>query len=323
MHIFRPKKPNEHFLGFERETAPFEPMLRDSIAIDGKSFYFAGADGLSLYLGNRNNPLQPLKASHRLNDTIRLYLDIDSLGNSTAQQVRIVDRNIYLLDGNLPSILKGHLADATMRPWINGTYFLAAEPFSRISAAVMARVNDVVTLGKLSALAPRQRLWFPDVVEKQLDGFFASYGQLRADIEGSRIVYVYSNINKFTVLDTNMHLIYHARTIDTISMAKIKTSESKNIQTLASPPMPVNLQSRIAGNSLFIHSNIRAENETRKRFLSSAPIDVYDLDNGHYLHTFYIPNRHGEKIIDFTMMDGRTAIALYRSELIRYEICAP
>lgn len=319
VYYFRLQNLNETLMGFLRKPAPVKLEAIDSLKAPGQQFYIAGAVDGKIYLGKKQVPMQLWSFGKQLRDTLPINLQSAPFSFQN-MQMKIYGNQIYVLDGNQPFIRRGELGDWNIADWITGFYFLMAVPISANSSAVMSRVDDMATLGKLNSHGVQPE-WFPTLLEKQVDGYFCSFGQLLTDLEQNRLVYTYLYRNQFIVTDTGMNLLYRANTIDTISRARVKTGKSdKTTFSLLTPPLTVNLQSDICNGKLYIYSNMRAENETRKTFLHNSPIDVYDLGNGQYLHSLYLPNRYGEKILAFKILDNQHIFALYQDEFVRYEL---
>ncbi|SEM22257.1 hypothetical protein SAMN05216436_102278 [bacterium A37T11] len=159
------------------------------------------------------------------------------------------------------------------------------------SFLVVSRVKGKNMLGKF--VLPDRVYFVSGLLRGQQDDFFTTLGSLLVDPMHNKVVYVYLYRNEFMVLDTGLNLQYRARTIDTISQAKIKTAVlDKNTLTLASPPLMVNEQGVLQWPYLYIHSCILAANEDPDVFDRHRVIDVYDLnDRGRYCFSFYLNKR--------------------------------
>ena len=320
VYLTRQKKLNEHYLGFERHAQPIDLRLTDSLTISSYNRYFIGANRDSVMLGNRQRPMEVSIFGSPFRDSSHITIQSERFMFSNLS-ILMDGKHLFLLDGNQPFIRRGTVDDWIVRPWITGTYFVSAAPLTNGTAVVMSSLNGMATLGKLRSGEHPEKVWFPGVLEKQVDGYFCSFGHLLADPKNNRVVYLYRYRNQYLVADTNMNLLYRANTIDTISLAKIKVGKlNGNTFSMSAPPLTVNLNSCIQDGKLFVHSNMRAANETRMQFLRNSPIDVYDLNDGSYRYSFYIPNRYGAKILDFRMLDEKKIVALYKDEMTKYEI---
>jgi len=163
-----------------------------------------------------------------------------------------------------------------------------------------------------------------NILEGQVDGIFSSEGSMHAQPTADRLVYIYSYRNQFIVMDTNLHVLYKAKTIDTISHVKfnVRFIPSEKKLTLSSPPAFVNKESCVSGNYLFIHSGLRADNDESSIYDVGSPIDVYSLINGKYLCSFFLPDYGRSKIRDFRVF-GNTLVALYDHYAYTYQLNIP
>lgn len=141
----------------------------------------------------------------------------------------------------------------------------------------------------------------PGILEKQLDGLFCVDGMLHYNSALKQLIYVYYYRNEFICMDTALQVVYRGRTIDGVERVQIRVAEIKSRQTmaLASPPRIVNKRSHSSGDWLFIHSTIRATNESKSTSEQNDVVDAYDLHDGLYSGSFYIPRINGEKMRDF------------------------
>jgi hypothetical protein len=159
------------------------------------------------------------------------------------------------------------------------------------------------------------------LLEKQVDGFFCTDGILLKPEKSNQIIYVYYYRNEFLCLDTSLNLFYKGKTIDTNSVAKIKVAKitSLNLETLSVPPLLVNEMACVSESHLFIRSNLCADNEDRKLFVTNSVIDIYSIKNGHYEFSFYLPDYKEMKVRNF-FVHGNNLIALYGHYLACFQL---
>jgi hypothetical protein len=153
------------------------------------------------------------------------------------------------------------------------------------------------------------------------EGGIGSDGYLNYDKKTSLVTYVSFYSNKFYCLDTNLNLVYSGRTIDTMNTVKIETGEVNNIITNVSPARKVNGRSRVANGRLYTLSKLQADNEKGNEFDRNNPVDIYDIKNGEYQGSFYIPGYKREKLIDFKVMDN-IVVAVYKGYVGTYRLPA-
>ncbi|MDR6783316.1 hypothetical protein ABIE26_000196 [Pedobacter africanus] len=160
-------------------------------------------------------------------------------------------------------------------------------------------------------------------LEKQVDGYFCTDGLLRYDPAAGRLIYMYVYRGEFLCLDTNLNLLYKSKTIDTVSRAEITVNRKVNNGQLVSvtqskPPKPVNRNLIVHRNLVFMVSTIKADNEAKTDFKSNQVIDVYAINSGKYLYSFYIPKYLGLKLNDFRIADD-FMFAVFGTNLVKFK----
>lgn len=165
------------------------------------------------------------------------------------------------------------------------------------------------------------------LIPKQVDGFFCNDGWLHYDNEHSSIFYMYFYRGEFICLDTNLNVKYKAKTIDTITKAKIKTAlyttklKSGYFGRGTTQTTPTHITNRYLTtnkNRVYVLSGLIADNESSSAFKKKQAIDVYSLDNGKYVHSFYIPKYKGQKLKEFQIKDNKL-IAIFGIYLVWYK----
>jgi hypothetical protein len=153
------------------------------------------------------------------------------------------------------------------------------------------------------------------------EGIFSIDGMLHKHKDDKSLVYVFYYRNEFVRLDSNLKLIYSAKTIDTNRFAKVKVSKVRSRQTLnlAGPSPYVNRMSSVNKNYLFIYSAAMADNERDK---NGFPIDVYLVDSGSYLGSFYLPAFEEMNLSDFQVL-GNKLFAVFGDSLLEFPLTLP
>lgn len=312
-------KYNSFYRTFPHRTLANERKLD----VKYNSYYIAGADKESIYLGNIISPLHLLKINTSLTDTqyVKIHVPDVNQHNFRAIKVKVDSPFIYLTDSTVPAILKGKITDWTVNTLkYDSVFFNQIVPISPSSMAI-----STIRLGK-NALekyesASSHIIYKDNPLKEQISGIFSTDGILLSNTRKNQLVYVYYYRNQFIVMDSSLNLIYEGKTIDTIRIAKIKidTIRSENSITMASPPLMVNKQSSISENSLFIRSALISKNEDVAAFSKNSVIDVYDLTSGAYKLSFYLANFKEFKIRDFLVYD-KSLIVLFDHYLVTYEL---
>ncbi|MBT1701296.1 hypothetical protein KK083_30670 [Fulvivirgaceae bacterium PWU4] len=280
------------------------------IDLQRRSYYVAGAAADKIYLGNVWAPLHLIECSKDLRDTshIKLRLDDPTLRFKSIQ-VNIDSPYFFISEGTQPYLLRGTLNEWYGKRFMHDSaYFSLAVPISPYSFAL--RVNSAKTREDMLAKETKGGVkLFPELLEKQFDGVFCVDGMLHYNKKLEEIIYIYYYRNQFIVMDTSMNTIYKANTIDPISKAQIQAdsfiSNGNKTYTMSAPPLSVNKKSCTYGNWLFVNSAIRSKDEKTSMERASV-IDVYDLRNGKYQFSFYIPlSAYGNKLDGLYLYDGK------------------
>ncbi|HWK58472.1 MAG TPA: hypothetical protein VNQ80_14100 [Parapedobacter sp.] len=316
LFCIRPLRPNEQYLGFSRFFAA-KPVELVTLRLPAHDFYLAGKSEDSLYLGNHRKAMHVWQVDLGLLDMTSVPIWSDRFAYEQLA-LRVQGDYFYVLDGVKPFIRYGRRGQWWAHELMDSAFFLQAAPTSDRGLVMLGMVNSENALGKWQDGMTNPK-WRTDLLEKQVDGFFCTYGKLHTDEAKNRVVYIYTNRNQFLVADTNLNVHYWANTIDTISRAKIRVGHLDSLtSTLASPPLPVNVHSALDGNLLYVHSNIMAANEDRSDFEQHIVIDVYDLDErGSYQYSFYIPKISMKPFKGF-LVKRKKLFALFGDELVGY-----
>lgn len=291
-------------------------------------------NGLRAICGIQNNHI------YFETDTAGRIIEIDStLSNMRLFKFGIPDRRIvqslystfidssycYIMAGNVPEIIRFKLADSF--------YQVFYSPKNLFSQSVVTSNNNYVfriykkSEGKWDQVFTRwntgTNTFFSEktISEKRGDAGFSTDGMLLFDESTSRILYVEYFSNQFICIDTLLNILYKSQTIDTFSNPTInvlsETNRYSKIITNGSPLHLINLESKAENNRLYIHSSIQADNERNKDFKDHAVIDIYQISDGHYFGSFYIPDYKEERLKDFEVA-GHKIIVLYKNYIIIY-----
>jgi len=164
-----------------------------------------------------------------------------------------------------------------------------------------------------------------DITEQLNDGGLGTNGLLHYDPSTARIVYSYFHCNQFVIIDTNLNILYRGTTIDTNRAIKTRVAKvaspivGRYTYTYAGPPHYVSKTSCVSNGRLYIHSALEADNELHQRFTEESVIDVYDMANGAYRGSFYLPAYEGHRAKEFKISYD-TLIALYDGRITTYKI---
>lgn len=165
------------------------------------------------------------------------------------------------------------------------------------------------------------------VFENQKDGLFVPDGMLQFDSSTSRILYTYFYSGQFLCLDTNLKLLYKSKTVDTITTATVKVvklekqvgKKKQTTITQSGAPKFVNHNFTIRNGYIYILSGLKADNEQTASFNRNNVIDVYAIDNGKYLYSFYIPKYKSQRMREFRIADGYI-FATFGGDLVSFKL---
>jgi hypothetical protein len=288
------------------------------VVLNSSSYYLSGGDSTKVYLANWSRPGRLLGVKFHTNDSSDIKLTgYENKGFYQGAYLRVIQSNAFLIDEIKPQIGWGPLGNCKLTRFNPAPYFTAAAELSSnsfILRVVQNRQNYLVKfqnqlLGKLLKL------------ERQGEGIFSTDGSLIKSEASNKLFYIYFYRNQFLALDTNLHLLYKGKTRDTVSYARIKVSRisSEHQTTISTPPLVVNKQCTANDRWLFIHSGLKADNETISLHNNAAVIDVYSISDGKYNLSFYLPDFNGEKLTDFRVY-GHSLYALYDHYLYKYKL---
>lgn len=290
------------------------------------SYYLSGASNDKLYLGNYTAPLHLLTSNFQLTDTQSVVLSIHNIEKLKYKSPRlsVVPPYFYIMDGSMPSLYRGDLREGQADSFMfdKAAYFIDAIPVGTSTFAIRttSSLTQELALGKIIPDTPYVKV-DTTLLQKQIDGKFCTDGMLLYDRELARIVYLYNYRNQYIVADTSLNLLYRGTTIDTVTYAQIATANisSDKTYTMAAPPLSVNDASCVANGLLFVKSPLLSKNETEETFRRMSVVDVYDLKEGAYKFSFYVPKFDGKSFEEFKVSDNKL-IVRYAQRIETYQL---
>jgi hypothetical protein len=233
----------------------------------------------------------------------------------------IVDSpTVYILAGNLPGIIRTQPGNTFSIYQFPGALFTRTALISKNSFALRMfdHVDQVFVKGNPST---GELIKENNISEKNKDAGISTDGILVYDKESSSLFYTYYYRNEILCLDTNLHLIKKIKTIDINSsyLAKAEEVKSQNIITSLTPKRLLNALSSVNKGYLFNNSRIKGDGETHDIFMHNSVIDVYNIKDGSFKSSFYIPAYKKEKINSFRVMNNMI-ITVCKNYLISYKL---
>lgn len=288
------------------------------------SFYFAGAEGDKIYLGNLTAPLTMTVIDTALATTSSYTITLDKTDLPFRRpQLKVNGTDLYVYEGTGPYIFKGSTSDWKGYLLLHsGNYFSQLQPgndgtlFLRYIAA-----SGESFLGALHTADTASISTSKNLLEKQLDGIFDTDGQLHFSHSLDKMVYLYRYRNQYTVADENMKLQFRGNTIDTVTKAQLEIArvESHKTNTLKKPPLIVNRQSAVDGRHLYVNAALMGRLEPEEMWKVASIIDVYDLTDQTYQASFYLYHIEGKRIRSF-IVRGNRAYALINDKIAAYKL---
>jgi hypothetical protein len=296
--------------GFTRLYPPHLLTAGRSINLGVNSYYFAGASGAGLVLGNFTNPRVALQVRWQVLDTAIHMLVFPSDGEpSLAARLWVQDSNLVVTDCQEGAVYNGSWPAAQLSLVGSFGMFGFNQACVLSPSRIAIRKYDGMARQNILSLYEVNRKRIGDrsgLLTKQVDGAFCVEGKMQAGAGQPRCVYTYLFRNQYLVMDTGLNLLYRGRTIDTNSTAKIKVAiENGGRRTeFAAPPVQVNRLSALDGNRLLVASMVTADNDPKEVMEENAIIDVYDLATAKYVESFYLSKEGHRRLSDIWVYRG-------------------
>ena len=321
--------PNDYKNGFTRQGLSRSPAVKlHELAVGETLYKICGATPHRFFFTGRD-PRKIFSANMAMNQVDSLFIPFPLTRRAmVAYDLKIDSPYINLYANNLSAVLGARLNDTTVHTTLLPTRLFTAAvqltPQSFIVKAFdssgMRQVFKKINTGanKVLAQAP--------LIEDNKDAGFSADGLLRYDSTAHRLLYIQFYQNRFFCIDTNLNVLYTAKTIDTTNNNPVFTKNipTRNSQGSVLPAVPLHIINRACvttAGSIYILSTLKADNETDTAFRDNAVIDVYTIGNGAYRGSFYIPDLHGEKAQNLFFANG-LLLVYYNRYIGAYKIPA-
>jgi len=319
---FREGAPN----GFNRKIAPAVLSSARRYIAGSASLYIISLDSAGIKLGVANESGRILFIPYSLSkpdSTLMLLPDSIHFAWRAAKFIAL-DHRMFLQEGITPHIYE--MNGKTFKEMADIAEFSQFDVIAPYDSGFAYRTVDSIDQQYTIRIKPRNAstIYTNGILTPQQDGYFSCDGMLLLDKLRHRFVNVYYYRNELTSFNTTFDSVFHGKTIDTVSWAKITLHSIKSERKIAfsSPPLKVNKHASIWNGLLFIYSGLRADNEMGKLAFTSSVIDVYTTSNFSYLGSFYVPDNDGEGIRDFAVYNDQL-VALRGNQIYVYHINLP
>lgn len=283
------------------------------------SYYFAGHDDKTIYLGNYKAPayVAIVDTSLNIKDSLRIQPDQPNLPFKDIK-ISVIPPYFFITDGTIPAVFKGNISNwKAKRQTGQIPYFTAIEAMDSLNIAL--RLTSLKKMRHTLAIynLPQQKVLIQDTTlfKKQVEGIFDADGMLQYNQQNQQIHYILFYRNQFLTTDRNLNLISKGKTIDTIETANIKVSvTTKGDKEMRAPPILINKTCSIYKNLLFIKSDRIGKYEGKNMYSQASIIDVYNLNNNTYVGSQYIYDIKKAKLRHFKIIQNKL-YGLYGSYL--------
>lgn len=299
---------------------PISESARYNLGVN--SYYFAGIDEDTVYLGNSTAPfiLTKLTDFKKIEDQ-QLRSEKNSY-NFQSPVLTVNDGKIYLHDFSVPVIYEGDLGAEQLKLKITppaGLNKIVIADDSTFFIRAYNRNFEIQNLGRFStATVENPVLWKPNLLKKVKDGYFDPDGSILYDKSQKKLVYVYNYRNTFFTADKNLNLIQNFKTIDTVTVPKLDIVRTKDgARKLGTKAVAVHKKSTVYRGVLFVESDRVGKYEYQNQWKRNLTIDMYSITQQKYLGSFYIPKPQGQKRIQF-MVNDQNLFVIIENEIIRY-----
>ncbi|WP_298117382.1 MauE/DoxX family redox-associated membrane protein [Flavobacterium sp.] len=288
--------------------------------------YYAGTDGKTIYFGDSQAPLHIIAYDTILKTKRHYKIQLERENFPfVSVQVRIAPPYFFLMDGTVPVIYKGKISDwkAKLIMYDNNYYFSKAEIIAPDKVAFRAQQLKTLynILGTFTFKDSLQVNYAPQLLQKQIDGFFDTDGTMQFDKQSQKFIYTYYYRNQFIITDSNLNLIRRGNTIDTTTKAKLKVVHIKETgqRKTASLPPTVNKLTAISNKLLFVNSKLIGRYEPKEMWKQASIVDVYNIEKNTYLSSIYIYDINKTKLKEMFVIDNNL-YAIIGHRLHKYEL---
>lgn len=308
---------------FVRRFLPHAVDEEERFDLKVNSYYFAGSNKDSLYLGNHTTPFVLSSINDNLGKMKTLQIIPDQADFSfKSSRLLVKDSQYYLLDGTVPVLYRSDIGKPELKTIsYKESYFSQLQALDHDSFVILTYdpKNKIQALALLSPGQKKEKVTIKiALLEKVNDGIFDTDGKLVVDQYKNTVIYAYRYTNKFIVLSQDLmeKKVFH--TIDDLSRQDIQVIQlKKGEKKMKKPPTTVNKSIFAYRGLLFIESERTGKFENKMQQKQSITIDIYSTDDQKYLGSFYLPNPDSSKKTQFYMKDNCLYLII-ENELIRY-----
>lgn len=306
---------------------PHHPIkLMNGIELPYNSYYLAGVSGSTVYLGNVTAPAHVLTCSMDDFELKQLNLILNPSDSFIyhSPKIKIYGEDVFLYDGTVPVLFKGTLnTNKFDRPLIPPFHFINLETDfkgSFLSSSLNPQKKQIeIQYSIIDSFSWKKysKIEFDITNENP----FISDGHLVYNHQLSKYIYMYYYQNKIVLISSDFSHIEKMKTIDSskVSMPKIFKSNNQNTYKIIEKPFVLQNTAATYGSYLFVKSERIGLFEPKEMLSQACIIDVYNIENKHYLFSFYLYDFKKERIKSFLVSEDKL-IGITNKYLVFYEI---
>src|SRR5690606_2921570 len=291
---------------FQRKYMPHPIEKIGEFDLKYNSYYIAGIDDNTIYLGNYTTPLSVTELNISNKQFKEYKISIDSM-HLPYKRVRISIKSphIFLGDGTIPIMFRGNINDKSASVFsYNDAYFMEFVVVDSMNIGITTKsiVSQSTALGLLKKISNSINLSLnTDLLADQTEGNFGSDGTLLWNDLSQKFIYTYFYLNRYEITDNKLSYKSSGKTIDTISKPILDIAHYNNSKSykLGGKSIIVNRQCTTFGNYLYINSNRLGKYEEDEVMTFAKIIDVYKFTNNDYIFSFYLYHQPNKKLNEF------------------------
>ncbi|MBX9886987.1 MAG: hypothetical protein K2Y30_03520 [Flavobacteriaceae bacterium] len=305
---------------------PHHPAVKGkSIELKYNSYYIAGFNGKTIFLGNSSAPLHLLEIDTSMQNIKSVSIDFKNPNKYkfSNAQIRIEGSKFFLYDGTVPVIYHGQTKDwQVKREVTNKIAFSQLVPIDNgFGFRQLDKKKNLNILGVFENGNPI-KVSRAELLTRQTDGIFDTDGLLIYNAQLDKIIYNYYYRNTFVVADAkNIQSSFQGKTIDTVSWANIKIAkeDSSRVHSMIGQPPLIQKWNSTWGKYLFVSSERLGKYESKDALKNAVIVDVYNLRDRSYEFSFYLYNHEKEKVIKFKVC-GDLLVGLTNHYVVLYRL---
>lgn len=316
--------PNRKENGFTRRFITMDLPLVQLARTDGSLRLLSGLSEHAIYystfkkgeIARSDYHLTKIDKEEILADTLLLA----KLKNSN--DVIVDSPNIYLMQGSSKLIVRTDFLRSAPSIYIFPDVFTRAVPISD-NSLIVRKFKQGITDQFLYKFSLRSNTFSNEqaATAPSADGGLVTGGMISYDPKTTHSVYVHYYCNKLVLLDSSLNIVKTGTTIDTFANYTIRSNKYRNngidIINNAGPTRFVNRASCVSDGTLYVYSEVRANNEAIEDFFGNKRIDLYDMSDLRYKGSYRLKGIEEDKIRNILAMRDRLVL-LFADRVLVY-----